>query len=379
MSGTADAPITIRAMPGELAIVDATPPEFETSPATAWEPVARDEYRSTKTYSVDAKSEQGRDVWVTRNFADSMVPLHGYKFEADFRSANVYWNLPKKDVPGDGIYLGPGVWFDHTDNRVHARLAHTADYAGETDPRKLPLVIGLDPSALRIEHAKYVRVQDLVFRGSARHTVNVDSSEHVDLDRVTIYGGSPALDVKATGSFRLIGASVHGLAAPWSSRASMKYRGASSYLLIADSTGAQSHDWEIAYTDFFDSHDGIVLDSIKTLRFHHNRIDNLNDDGLLLSLPPRAHVPEDIQIYENVITRVLTAMSFAEPDDKPRRSRSRSGGATQTCSATSSICASRRCRTPRRTRAARRRCATAVYAATTAARRGSRCSSTSTP
>src|SRR2546423_11720207 len=31
-AGTADAPITIRPMPGELAIVDATPPGFQTAP-----------------------------------------------------------------------------------------------------------------------------------------------------------------------------------------------------------------------------------------------------------------------------------------------------------------------------------------------------------
>lgn len=52
-SGTAEAPVTIRAFPGELAVVDAGFREFVEDPATAWEPAPGghvDEYRSTRTY-----------------------------------------------------------------------------------------------------------------------------------------------------------------------------------------------------------------------------------------------------------------------------------------------------------------------------------------
>src|SRR5690349_23720058 len=61
-------------------------------------------------------------------------------------------------------------------------------------------------------------------------------------------------------------------------------------LFRSDSKGAQSHDWELAYNEFTDGHDGLVIDSVKTLAFHHNRIDNFNDDGIYLTLPPRASV-----------------------------------------------------------------------------------------
>jgi hypothetical protein len=88
-------------------------------------------------------------------------------------------------------------------------------------------------------------------------------------------------------------------------------------VFIADSKGAQSRDWELAYDEFTDGHDGVVIDSIKGLRFHHNRIDNFNDDGLYLTLPPRASVPEDVQIYENYVTRAYTSLAFAE-DEKTR-------------------------------------------------------------
>jgi hypothetical protein len=118
----------------------------------------------------------------------------------------------------------------------------------------------------------------------------------------------------------MVRSAVRGTAAPWSSRASMKYRGNSPYLFIAGSAGPQSHDWELAYDDFTDGHDGVVIDSVKTLAFHHNRIDNFNDDGIYLTLPPRASVPEGIQIYENLVTRAYTALSFAEAEDRSANS-----------------------------------------------------------
>jgi hypothetical protein len=325
-SGTADAPITIRSAPGEVAIVDGGLPEFEQSPKTAWQPVkggADGEYESTATYpTISEAAGKVRGVWVLGNFADSMVPLHGYRFVGDLRSDNPYWTLSDNVSPDQAIYDGPGLWLDWTTHRIRARLAPTRiaalgddNYRGATDPRTLALVVGVDRSALRLEQAKHVRVQDLVLRGSAIATVRVDDGDDVELDGVTIYGGSPALAVRSTAHFRLVRSALRGVAAPWSSRASLKYRGASPYLFIAESQAPQSHDWELAYDEFTDGHDGLVIDSVKTLRLHHDRIDNFDDDGLYLALPPRDSVPEDVWIYENVVSRVYTTLAFAEAED----------------------------------------------------------------
>jgi len=325
LAGTEKAPITIRAVPGELAIVDGGLREFEEAPKAAWEPVAGGapgEFRSVHEFpAIRRDSDRGRGVWVLGNFADSMIPLHGYRFDVDLRTDNQVWNVPGNATPGQGIYLGPGVWFDWQTHRIHVRLAHTSlaaqpdNYAGETDPRKLALVIGVDRSALRLAKASYVRVQDLVVRGSAIRTVEIADSDHIELDGVTVYGGSPAMWVGATHHLRMVRSALRGDAAPWSSRASMKYRGNSPYVFIAGSQGPQSHDWELAYDEFTDGHDGLVIDSLKTLRFHHNRVDNFNDDGIYLTLPPRASVPEGVQIYENLMTRIYTTLAFAEAED----------------------------------------------------------------
>jgi len=321
--GTAKAPITIRSAPGELAIIDAGLREFQDAPKTAWEPVAGGapgEFRSVHAFpEIQKSADKERGVWVLGNFADSMVPLHGYRYDVDLRAANELWNVPGNTKPGEGIYVGPGVWFDWPSHRIHVRLAHTTlarqvNYAGETDPRKLALVLGIDRSALVMRQAAHVRLQDLVFRGSATRTVEITSSTDIELDGVTIYGGTPALWVGSTDHLRIVRSALRGDAAPWSSRASMKYRGVSPYLMIADNKGSRNHDWELAYNEFTDGHDGLVLDSIKTLRLHHNRIDNFNDDGIYLTLPPRAALPEDVQIYENLVTRVYTTLAFAEAE-----------------------------------------------------------------
>lgn len=320
--GTTAAPITIRSAPGELAILDGGLREFAEAPTTAWEPVGRGEYRSTKAYP-DLPPDDERGVPVAGNFADSMVPLHGYRFAIDLRATNEYWNLPDKVSTDHGVYVGPGVWLDPVTHRIHARLAPITlaslakvAYRGESDPRKLALVIAGRRTPLRFDHAAHVHLDNVVVRGSAAPTIDIAESDHVTLDGVAIFGGSPAISIKSTAYLGIIRSTVRGLAAPWSSRASLKYRGSSPYLLVADSHAPRSHDWDISYSDFTDSHDGLIVDSIKTLRFHHNRIDNLDDDGLYLTVPPRDAVPEDVWIYANYISRTLTALAFADSGQK---------------------------------------------------------------
>ncbi|MBA2539427.1 MAG: hypothetical protein H0V17_07325 [Deltaproteobacteria bacterium] len=321
-SGTASAPITIRSAPNELATIDAGIREFLISPKTAWEPVAgsRGEYRSTATYpTINPKTEQRREAWVTGHFADKMIPLHGYLFSEDLRASNVYWNVPKLQ-PSTGVYLGPGLWFDSMTKRIHGRFSGTGlksvpDYSGLTDPRTLSLSVALDRTALRIDKARHVRIHDLVLRGSVGHTLHIEGSDHVELDGLAVYGGAPAVFARSTSNVRLAHSLVRGTAAPWSSRPSMKYRGQSPYLVVVDGALPQSARWEIAHNEFTDGHDGIVVDSIKTLRFHHNLVDNFNDDALYLTLAPRAALPDDVHIYENVFSRTFTALAFGDRGD----------------------------------------------------------------
>jgi len=236
LSGAQDQPITLCSYPGELAIIDGGLREFIETPSTAWEPVpdgAVGEYRSTKTYP-DLPAIPNRTN-LLGNFANSMVPLHGYRFLTDLRSNNhLFRNLGgSKTDAGTGLYCGPGVYLDSETHRIHIRLAHTDqpsigeanNYRGETDPRKLPLVIAAaGQSAFELNESKHVILRDLVFRGSRDATLNLIHCSNITLDGVTSYGGSAAMKVKGTHGFTCLDSAFRGIATPWLWRWSLKYR-----------------------------------------------------------------------------------------------------------------------------------------------------------
>jgi len=325
-SGTADKPITLCAYPGERVIMDGGLREFFESPAEAWEPFAGGapgEYRSTKAYpQLGEEAHPRRYVYVMGNFGDSMVPLHGYRNLIDLRWPDMYRAFEDSMSTAAGMYCGPGVWYDaqpigdetYGTKRIHIRLAHTDfpalgddNYRGETDPRKLPLVIGGPQPVLEIRGAKHLRVQDLVFRGSRSSTVRIDEAEGVEMDHVTLYGGAPALTIRATHGFRLINASLRGVSAPWSSRGSEKYRGVSTYLFTAETGNVLSDDIELGGCEFTDCHDGLWLLGIRTLRLHHSLISNFNDDGLEFG-PKRTG--RELLVHENLISRCLIPLTL---------------------------------------------------------------------
>ncbi len=311
VSGEAGRPLTIRSYPGELAILDGGLREFREDPAGSWEPVpdgAPGEFRSTKSYP-----KLGEKVF--GNFCDSMIPLHGYRTLLDLRSRNEYWNLTDKLNREESLYCGPGVWLDPASGRIHCRLAHTTlrclgndTYRGETDPRKLPLVVAGSVVPLGIDGARHVRVQDLVVRGSSRHTISITGAGDLELDGVVAFGGGTTLYISGTSRLRIENSAFRGISAPWSFRTSHKYRGTAAYLVTVRGEGPPSSDFEIARSEFVDCHDGPFLGTVRRLDFHHNVVDNFNDDGVYLM---SMGVGGDLRIHQNLFSRCLTTFSFA--------------------------------------------------------------------
>jgi hypothetical protein len=312
-SGTPGRPVTLRGHPREVAVIDGGWREFFETPAEAWEPVeggAPGEYRSRREYPGVER--------VVGNFGDSWVPLYPYSRLIDVRSENEYWNIGGKLSDEKGVYCGPGMAIDPQTRRIHLRLAHTKmevpavlretyrPYRGETDPRKLPLVVaGSSRPALRLSAARHVRVFDLAVRGAARATLGIEGCEDVEFDHVSVYGGQPALAVSGTVRFRLTHSALRGLCAPWAFR-TIKYRGPAPYLIVARGGDRQNEDFEVAHCEFTDSHD-FLLPSVKRFRFHHNLVDNHNDDGIYLSAePPNV----GFEITQNRIARCLTTFAF---------------------------------------------------------------------
>jgi len=343
-SGNEGAPITIRSFPGELAVIDGGLREFQEAPETSWQPLADGapgEYVSTRTYfDLDERSPPHQflpaawePMWgieeerpLALGYFTSMVPLHSYRLAVDLRSTNERWIGGKNAMRDTGIYCGPGLWFNRDTGRIHIRLApHRLEglgdraYRGETDPRKLALIIaaGFGQDVLRINGVRHVRIQDLVVRGgTGSPLVHVYGAAHIELDHVSLFGGFPALLVNATQDLRVTHSAVRGLAAPWTSRAHMKYRGTASYQVILQNDQPRNEDIELAWCEFTDDHDFAFLRFAKNLRFHHNLVDNFNDDGLECGPKLRDHT---LYIYQNRIGRCLIPITQheIEKDESP--------------------------------------------------------------
>lgn len=321
--GTADAPITLRAFPKELVILDGGFPEFIHKPTESWEPVpdgAPQEYRSVQKYP-------GMDR-VVGNFGDSLLPLNAYREAADLRAENEapLTNEGDKEQPPP-CYFGPGVWYDKQSERIHVRLEHTHlpafgndNYRGATDPRQLPLVIApWNRAPLTLQDAAHVKVQDLVLRGGGDNTLLIRGCQHIALDGLTLYVANRGLRVETTGHLQVMHSLFRGTMPPWGSRTVSKYRTTDSHLFVPVGTERierehrvyfepQCHDFEISHCEFTDSHDGVYVGGVQRLKFHHNLVDNMNDDGVYLSAwgPPGS----DVHIYQNHISRCLTTFAF---------------------------------------------------------------------
>jgi hypothetical protein len=342
VAGLKDAPITIRSYPGEQAVLDGGLREFLEAPADAWVPEPKGgpgEFRSARPH------KNIRDV--IGLFGDSLIGLQTYWHAADLRAGNELWvDDPDKKQMVLPVYCGPGLWYDKQTGYIHVRLAHThtknpqvADYRGETDPRKLPLIISAFNSVpLFVDQAMHVRFQDLVIRGGGLNTVVLQFGVDLEFDNVTVFGGTYCLRCRSTGPLRMVNSALHGMIPPWAWRSE---NGLYTYtpreydpfvppdpkanvrniarlpthaVLVTEGSYEfevfyypHNHDWDIAHCEFTDGHDGVYL-SGSNIRFHHNWVDNMQDDGIYLS-SPTPYYSDQIRVYQNLITRVLSALS----------------------------------------------------------------------
>jgi hypothetical protein len=341
-AGRKDAPITIRSYPGERAVLDGGLAEFLDDPAHAWEPFpggAPGEYRSARPY------RNLRDV--VGLFGDSHIGLQTYWHAADLRADNELWiDDPDKKLMVKPVYCGPGLWYDKESGRLHVRLAHThldvlgpANYRGETDPRKLPLIIAPFRSVpLTIDQAMHVRFQDLVVRGGGFNAVVLNHGVDLEFDHVTIFAGTYGLRARSTGPLRFVHSAIHGMIPPWAFRdenglytynpryydpfvpppapANLRNiaRLPTHALLVTEGSYEfevfyypYNHDWEVAHCEFTDGHDGVYI-SGHHVRFHHNWFDNFQDDAVYLS-SPSPNFNDDVHVFQNLTTRCFTAFA----------------------------------------------------------------------
>ena len=322
-TGTPEKPITLRAYPRELVTIDAGIPEFYSSPNTSWEPCpdgVAGEFQSVKKYPGLGTTSNAVNVFA--RFGDSLVPLQGYRWRKDLQNPSMLSKMEGKSTEGDGMYCGPGVWYNVSTQRIHCRLAHTDlkalgvdNYRGVTDPRHVWLVLaGGNAVPLKLNQAWHVRLQDLVLRGSRSSALSITRAGDVVLDGLSIYGGVGVCGVSYTQGLRAVNSSFHGPSAPWTFRGSLKYRSVEAKVFSA--AGWQpigNSDFELAYCEFTDSVDGVFIGGVDKVRFHHNIVHSFSDDALFVTATADdvGNMPGGpIHITENYFGRTLTAFAY---------------------------------------------------------------------
>jgi hypothetical protein len=355
--GTADDPIVIRSYRGEEAYIDGSLAEFRRPNSDDWvlagtvDGDARDdEYVSARAFTEEAVN---RGAFLDRNPYTRLVT---YSNINDLRADNetfdqiVDENDPRHGpdvVDEDGtprnfrrpwVYMGPGVHFNADTGRVHIRLAHThnnvpgiLDYAGETDPRRVPLAI--TPKAMmavRIRGSSHLRVEQLTVRFGGDETILIQQVQNVALDHVRIRAatmgirmGGPPEPEKRTRDVVFAHCQFEGGVPSWYFRTDRKsvYHFIEGGKVVPNNLGENTSDRllfgnpnntaiEIHHCEFLNAHD-VFLEG-QGVDFHHNWINDLQDDALAVGFDGGSDGPVTVtKIHENVITKTLTGFSFA--------------------------------------------------------------------
>jgi len=224
-------------------------------------------------------------------------------------------------------YMGPGLYQD-CGGWIHVRLSHTtnniagiADYDGETDPRALGLALSTYlPPTMTIANCSHVRIESLHVRFGGNRTVRIDGCREVVLDHVTVWAGAAGVFVgEGNNGVHLQNCVLDGGLPQWLFRSDIKdgYRTLTSGEEIASndlakgtmdtllSGGPSNIGTLLEHCEFFGAHDMALFG--QGTSFHHNWVHNIHDDALIVDLKETT----DLDLYQNVITKCLVALSFA--------------------------------------------------------------------
>lgn len=363
VSGVADQPIVVEPYNDEPVIIEWADEEFRRPvPNDAWEPAvggAVDEWVSRRDFPAFGANPDSNlhDRGSFMDFAPiSGIPQHvhlvAYDRPEDFRCDDelfpddaghaVYkkvkgtWERARnKDthavISHPFVYLGPGIWFDrHGDRRVHIRLRHThhgvgQEYHGETDPRRLRLAICADDSpVIRLVDCHNIQFKSVSLRYGDAETIRLRNCSDVLFDHVDVRAGVRAVlmsagDDELNERITFAHCRFDGGLPPWTFRSDRKDAyyfddgtGGPPYAFdnlgygtagVLFSGSKRSLATEVHHCEFANSHDVYLFGN--SMRFHHNLVDNINDDALAF-----INDTENTEVHENVLTNSHTVLSF---------------------------------------------------------------------
>jgi hypothetical protein len=239
------------------------------------------------------------------------------------------------------VYMGPGLWFDRDTHKAHIRLSHThnnvpgvGDYLGEIDPNQVRLAISSKRmKAISISKSENLRLEDLSIRFGGDETMILSNCKNVIFDHVRFCAARTGVNLAGNAAGPVSGTvfqhcEFDGGLPTWYFRTDRKVRyffvqdgkvienrpggGTLDLLLFGNPTNTGTR---IHHCEFHDAHDVYLHGA--DLEFHHNWIHNINDEGLFLDDgTPQQPQSYDMKIFQNVITKTQSAISFAGNNSK---------------------------------------------------------------
>ena len=313
VSGTESERITITNYPGETPIIDGGYLDFRTAGNNDWQlyDATRNIYRSVRTYA--NKSGVVGGYFGPDNGSYRLVPYEDF---GPFSTDNEEY---AEKYPY--YYVGPGVYWDRSDERIYIRLKHSKYQASlnlpvpadTDDPRQISLFIfpyarrgidftanaayitfeGIDVrytnNALHFSSsANNIRVSNSQVKGGRYHIVVRNNVHDLVFDNITIIDTFPPWvawsDVKM----------------PSNGRPAHRFQGAG--LLLLDTV------WniEIKNSTFQNLFDGILAPNQPiNVHVHHNTFDTIRDD--VFQLGSEGY---DIEVSHNTMTKVFTSVAW---------------------------------------------------------------------
>lgn len=356
--------IMIRSFTGERAVIDSGVEAFRDTSKPAWvpavtvDPNARDdEWVSEAAFEKDVKPNRGSFLEMPYRRLVMYSTIH------DFRAENQTFGkifdldaedklpgpwkvtdehfVPLREPPKTGqeftvpwVYMGPGIHLffdkDAQKNRILIRLAHTnlnipglEDYQGSTDPNQVPLAIcDMNTETLSIENSRCLIFSNLTIRFGGRDTILINRCHCLTFEGVDVFASERGIRFGALTGATFRNCRFDGGLPPWFFRTDCKAEyhclltkegkehfhnglGKETIEALMHGEGYNRRDFEIHHCEFVNGHDLYLVAT--NMHFHHNWIDNLHDEGMVLDLQPSASG----RIHSNVITRCLSPISMA--------------------------------------------------------------------
>lgn len=245
--------------------------------------------------------------------------------------------IKKDDDYPDGyyfpfVYMGPGFWLERgiegnpDKARIHIRLSNTnnniegLDYTGETNPNKINLAFTVKDNqpSLQIGNSRFIRFERLTISFGGSHTVKINSTKGITFEKVNINASEFGVLGSENEDLVINNCTINGGMPPWYFRGDKKsgYHYKSGDEVIKNNLGKKTISslikgspedigTIISNCDLINGHDIYLVGKIE---FHHNYINNLNDDGIFFM---EGH-NNIAKVYKNVFTKCLSCFSFAQ-------------------------------------------------------------------